>query len=804
MDVFDLVAKLTLDSSEYDSGLDDSETKAHGFGSKLTSALGTVGKVGAAALGAASTAAVALTKSAISSYASYEQLVGGVDKLYGEASGRLQKYADKAFLTAGMSANQYMETATSFSASLINSLGGDTKKAADMTDVAMRAMSDNVNVFGSSMDSVQNAFQGFAKGNYTMLDNLKLGYGGTKTEMERLIADANEYRKSIGETADLSIDSFADVVQAIQSVQEAQGIAGTTNKEAMKTIEGSAAATKAAWENVITAIGRGEGLKDAMSGLATAIFGEAEEEGLLNQIIPRIQTTLEGIADFVLTAGPMIAQKIPEIADAIIPSLLQTALTIIVSLGSALPGLATSLFTSVVQVATELVNQFSAVLDGYDISSLSSLVIRMIDMVAGSAPQFLTNGLNLITSLITGILNGIPGAIQAVGTIAQYLVSTLMQGAPQFIQQGIGFIMNLISGIISTLPSVMSAATDVALSIINTILDNLPGVIDSGIQIVLNLIDGLIDTLPDLLDTAMTMCEQFLSTLSDNLPAMLQKGVEIIAHIVNGIISALPTVVASAVSLAVQFISTIASHFPSILSKGIEIVGKLVSGILGAIPTVASAAGSAISEFLGKITGKLGEIVAKGKEIISNLANGVKNNVSKIVSTVTTIFSNFKSAITGKDWGSIGSNIINGIKNGISNGIGKLKEAARNAAQRAFDAAKSFLGIRSPSKLFRDKIGKMMAEGMAIGFESEVDPDDYEDAIEPLTGIGKDFSADIERATVTVDKGEENSDVVAAIEELRQAILGIQMVLDTGEIVGSIVDPLNRSFGRMAVIAERS
>lgn len=804
MSLLDLVAKLTLDTSEYEKGLGDAEAKAGSIGGKIAGGLSKIAKVGAIAFGAVTTAVGAMATGAVSSYARYEQLVGGVNKLYGEASSRLQEYADKAYMTAGMSANAYMETATGFSAALINSLGGDTKKAADLTDVAMRAMSDNVNTFGSSMESVKFAFQGFAKQNYTMLDNLKLGYGGTKEEMKRLIDDANAWGAANGRASDLSIESFADVVTAIQMIQEKQGIAGTTNLEAMKTLEGSANATKAAWENVITSIGRGEGIGDAINNLTSAMFGEKEGEGLLNQIVPRIQKTFEGIATLVTTAGPMLAEKIPEVANAVIPSLLQTAVGVITTLGSALPGLASSLLSAVKQVALQLLDEISNVLSGYDTSSILSFLTGMLDTISEQAPQFLEKGLSLVSSLLTGILNAMPGAVQTMGAVVQYLVSMLMQGAPQFLSQGVEFIMNLVSGIASALPSVMSAAMDVSLSIINTILDNLPGVIDSGIQIVLSLINGLVDTLPDLLDTAMTMCEGFLSTISDNLPSMLQKGVEIIAHIVTGILGALPSVIASAVSLAVQFISTIASHFPSILSKGAEIVGKLVSGIIGAVPNLLIAAIYGVGQFIAGVGSKLGEVLAKGKEIISNLADGVKNNVSKIVSTVTTIFSDFKSAITKRDWGSIGSNIINGIKNGITNGLGKLKEAAKDAAKKAFEAAKSFLGIKSPSRLFRDKVGKMMAEGMAIGFENEVDPDDYEDAIEPLSDIGKDFSADVERATVTVERDGGNDAVVAAIQELAQAIYNTQMVLDTGEIVGSIVDPINRSLGRKAVIAGRS
>ena len=201
----------------------------------------------------------AIVGGAVEGYASYEQLAGGVKKLYGDASNTVMRFAQDAYKTSGMSANQYMEQATSFSAALVSSLGGDTAAAARQTDVAMRAISDNVNTFGSDMDSVQNAFQGFAKQNYTMLDNLKLGYGGTKQEMERLIADANAYAAANGKAADLSIDSFSDIVTAIELIQEKQGIAGTTAKEAATTIEGSIAMTKAAWANLLAEFGKEDG-----------------------------------------------------------------------------------------------------------------------------------------------------------------------------------------------------------------------------------------------------------------------------------------------------------------------------------------------------------------------------------------------------------------------------------------------------------------------------------------------------------------------------------------------------------------
>ena len=307
-------------SNKFGSQIDSAVNSAS---AKFASLAKAAGAVAVAAGTAAAAGAIAIGKQALDAYASYEQLAGGVDKLYGSASEKLKQYAQEAYATAGMSANQYMEQATSFSAALVSSLGGDVDKAAEMTDVAMRAMSDNVNVFGSNMEDVQNAFQGFAKQNYTMLDNLKLGYGGTQAEMQRLIDDANAYAEANGKAADLSIDSFADIVQAIQYVQEAQGIAGTTAKEAATTIEGSIAMTKAAWQNLLTEMGKEDGdiparmqeLVDSATAvienvtpvvgrIASALVAAAPE--LIPAAMELGRTLLQGIIDGLLEAFPQL------------------------------------------------------------------------------------------------------------------------------------------------------------------------------------------------------------------------------------------------------------------------------------------------------------------------------------------------------------------------------------------------------------------------------------------------------------------------------------------------------------------
>lgn len=301
MNLLDLAVKISCK--------DEASSQISGIANGITGTMGKAAGIVSAVMGSAAVAGtIAIGKSALEAYAKYEQMVGGVDKLFGEASGKLQGYAAQAYKTTGMSANQYMEQATSFSASLISSLGGDVQQAADLADVAMRSMSDNVNVFGSNMEDVQNAYQGFAKQNYTMLDNLKLGYGGTKEEMERLVKDASnltDVQEQLGLTVDGNSLSFANIVKAIQVMQTEMGIAGTTANEAASTIEGSVTMMKAAWENWLTGLGDSDAdMTELTNELVDSVITAA------GNVIPRIAT----IAD---TAVKTIAQRFPEVVDAV-------------------------------------------------------------------------------------------------------------------------------------------------------------------------------------------------------------------------------------------------------------------------------------------------------------------------------------------------------------------------------------------------------------------------------------------------------------------------------------------------------
>ena len=353
MDVFDLVAKIRLDSSEYESGVSEAKGTFSNLASGVKTGLATVAKVGAAAVSAGAAGVAALTKMGVEGYAQYEQLTGGVQTLFKESQNIVMGYAENAYKTAGMSANQYMETVTSFSASLIQSLDGDTAKAAEVGNMAITDMSDNANKMGTSMEMIQNAYNGFAKQNYTMLDNLKLGYGGTKEEMQRLIDDANKVKEANGEMADLSIDSFADVAEAIHIIQTEMDITGTTSREAATTIEGSLSMMKGAWENLVV------GMADENANMEVLIdnFVESVATAAKN-LLPRIEQTLIGIGDLITALAPVIAEALPKLVESVLPSLLQAAVSLVAALVNgiimALPAVYDALLIGVQTILVEV------------------------------------------------------------------------------------------------------------------------------------------------------------------------------------------------------------------------------------------------------------------------------------------------------------------------------------------------------------------------------------------------------------------------------------------------------------------
>ena len=404
-----------MDSSEYDEGIDDATKKGGELANALKSGLKTAGKVGVAAIGAAAAGVAGLAKSSIENYAEYEQLVGGVETLFKTSADTVLQYAQGAYQTAGLSANEYMTTVTSFSASLLQSLGGDTAAAAKVADTAIIDMADNANKMGTSMESIQNAYQGFAKQNYTMLDNLKLGYGGTKEEMERLIADANRVKEANGEMGNLSIESFADVVEAIHTMQSEMGIAGATAQEAEGTISGSIASMKSAWTNLVTGIGdenadMGELIGNFVDSAATAA----------DNLLERADVVLTGIGTAVEKIAPIIVEKIPEVVKNVVPTLLNAGKNL---LGSLVNGIKNN--------------------SGEMVSSAFALVESLVDGIGEMLPDILVAGVELILQLALGLVQAIPKLVAKIPQIITGIVNAFKTSGPKILEIG----KNIVTGI---------------------------------------------------------------------------------------------------------------------------------------------------------------------------------------------------------------------------------------------------------------------------------------------------------------------------------------------------------------------
>ena len=353
MNLLDLFVKISVDDGDVDKGFSETSSKAETLAGKLKGGLATAAKVGGAAIAAAGAAAVAITKQAVENYGEYEQLVGGVETLFKTSADTVMQYAANAYQTAGMSANEYMTTVTAFSASLLQSMGGDTEAAAEKANLAITDMSDNANKMGTDMQSIQNAYQGFAKQNYTMLDNLKLGYGGTKEEMQRLLDDANALNAAQGNYTNYTIDSYADIVDAIHTVQTEMGITGTTQLEASTTIQGSIASMKAAYDNFIT--GLGDENAD-MSELITNLLGSTVT--VAENLLPVVERILENIGVVVREKGPEMIEKFVGYAVEKLPQVIELGMKMVLAIVSGLAENLPQIVRSVLDMMATIVKTF--------------------------------------------------------------------------------------------------------------------------------------------------------------------------------------------------------------------------------------------------------------------------------------------------------------------------------------------------------------------------------------------------------------------------------------------------------------
>ena len=512
MNLFELFVKIGADTTEANKGIDEVGQKTSGLGEKLKSGLATAGKVAVAGVAAGATAIGALGTKAVEAYADYEQLVGGVETLFKDSQDQVMDYANNAYKTAGLSANEYMETVTSFSASLLQSLDGDTSAAADKANLAITDMSDNANKMGTDMTSIQNAYQGFAKANYTMLDNLKLGYGGTQAEMERLLADAE---KISGIKYDIS--SYADIVDAIHVVQTEMGITGTTAEEAASTIQGSFGMMKSAWQNLVT------GMADPSQDLGVLVGNFTESVVTFgNNVIPRIQELLPRIVEATTSLIGTVSEQLPAILGTVLPSLVEGATNLVTGLMAALP----SVLSVLADVAPTVIN---------------TLVPALIELL----PQITQTGIDVIVSLAQGIADAlpqlIPAATDAIIKIVEVLTSPDNLG--NLIDAALAIILALVDGLVDATPKLIAAVPDVITNLVTAIIANMPKILEAGVEITMAIADGLIKAIPELVAAIPNLILGIVQGIIDNLPEIIMAGPKIIAALATGLIEAIPDIV---------------------------------------------------------------------------------------------------------------------------------------------------------------------------------------------------------------------------------------------------------------------
>ena len=586
MELFKILGTIAISNSDAIKGMKDTTEEAENTSSKVGVALEKmgatalkVGKVMATAMGAGVVALSALTKSALDSYAQYEQLVGGVETLFGDAYSTVMNYANEAYKTAGMSANEYMETVTGFSASLIQSLGGDTAKASEVANQAIIDMADNANKMGSSMESIQNAYQGFSKQNYTMLDNLKLGYGGTKEEMERLLADAE---KLSGIEYDIS--NYADVVEAIHVIQTEMGITGTTALEASETIAGSTSAMKASWANLVTGLGDEnanlEELIDKFINSTITAFGN---------ILPRIQQILKGIAELVKQIVPQITSMLPSLIEEVLPPLLEATATLIQGLADAIPDL--------------------------------------LDLLLEVLPEFIDLGVQIIDSILDGILGNIGKMGSSATQIIVQLTTGIMQLLPKLLEVGVKLIVSIIQGITQSLPQILSTITQVALQLVGVLIQNLPLFIESGLQFIVSLAEGILQALPDLLAMMPEIVQQLVETLLGSINLIIQAGVTLLTalvenldEIINAIVAVLPQIITAIITALTseEGLASVIQAGVTLLTALIDNIDEIITIIVGAIPAL-------ITAIVGAFTSDeaLSGMAEAGVNIIYSLLEGL-------------------------------------------------------------------------------------------------------------------------------------------------------------------------------------
>lgn len=579
MNLLDLAVKITCD--------DQASGEVGKIGDGIKNKLGVAAKAGVAAVAAVGTATVAIGKTALDAYSNYEQLVGGIDTLFKASSSKMQQYAANAYQTAGVSANRYMEISTSFAAALISSLGGNTEAAADMANTAIMDMSDNANKMGTSLETVQEAYMSLSRGNYEMLDSLKLGYGGTKSELERLLSDAEKFSAAQGKVRDFSVDSYSDIVEAIHIVQDEMGITGTTAEEAATTIEGSVNMAKAAWDNWLAGLGN----EDAdMGALTDQLVDSVATAG--KNIIPRV-------GQIMVTLGQTVADYAPRVG-------LYLRNALISVLPEAVQGPMRDAFAGVDKVVDKLAGVFND-----NLKPAADAADSVFSAISSGVKTFGDNVNNLVLPAIDTLspaFNDFFGAIQTAQPLLEFIANII----------GVG----------------LAAAISVAIKLFAAITEVVAFVITGFAQLyedISGFVTGVVQFFTVDLPNAINMLVQWFAQLPGNIATFLSTVIANVAAWVANMAS-------NAVSAGSRFISGIAGFMSALPGNIASWLSGVISTVVGWVSQFASNAASAASQFASNLINGLasipGKVTSIGSNIIQGMVNGVTSAAGRLIDSV--------------------------------------------------------------------------------------------------------------------------------------------------------------------------
>lgn len=750
MDIFDLSAKITLDSSGFEQGVNSASGSMDGLSAKavaLGTALYDIGKKAASAFGE-------LSKAALEGYANFEQLSGGIDTLFGSASDAVMKNAEQAFRTAGMSMNEYMETAIGFSAALINSVGGDTERAADLADRAITDMSDNANKMGTTLESLQNAYRGFSRGNFTMLDNLALGFSGTKEGMQELLDKAEELSG-----VEFDISSYADIVEAIHVVQTEMGITGTTAAEAAGTISGSVQTMKSAWDNWLAGLGNADadmsGLTDNLIDSVQTVWSNVEptlsniKSNLVNVFSDLTGIDLSGFTATFTDAFGGLSDALAPVIDSLQADGFAAAFDTLLSSFESITGIDISPFTTGIQTLMSaldglksggasgalenIVSSFEKV-TGLDLSGIKESLGQFGEAVDQVANAFKEGGLGaaideLMTQLdsLTGL--DVSGFFSSLGEAYDDLVSRFNEGGLKGVFEGLvsAFqeagpkIAEFGRGILGSIGQLLD---DIGEKVYNAMPENVQALIDS--------IGNMFTSLGNYLQTLWTTIEPVVQAIGAVLTITL---VEYVKAAWEQIKNAFNTIV-EGLTAVFDFMASMYDAAAAALTGDFEAAAEAIKSAF-----------SSVLDFFGTV------------------ANGIMDTFGNLAS----FFSN------------LGSRMAEGLRSGFSSAVEDIKGIAGGIAS----GFKDFFGIKSPSRLFA-KYGSFMAQGLEKGWDGEIDS-----VVDKMSrGVAVHGTVDFASSSLGKSSAAQINTMLAGMEE-RGGNYNINLVVDGRTLANVVFDPLN-------------